>query len=59
MENIIQQLISMDIDGEKMQYILEKIGMEDQILKQLVMTADSLSLSNAIEEREIWTKELV
>jgi len=27
-----------DIDGETMQYIIEKLGMDDQMLRQLVMT---------------------
>ena len=37
-ENIIDMLKHMDIDGETMQYILEEVGMEEQILKQLITT---------------------
>lgn len=37
-ENIIDMLKHMDIDGETMQYILEEVGMEEQMLKQLITT---------------------
>jgi hypothetical protein len=51
-ESIINTLNEIEVDGEHMQYILEKVGMEGQMLKQLIMTADSLSLTNCLEERE-------
>ena len=38
-------------DGEDIQYILEKIGMDDQILKQLVNNATELALFNALNNR--------
>lgn len=38
-------------DGEDIQYILEKIGMDDQILKQLVNKATELALFNALNNR--------
>jgi hypothetical protein len=34
---IIKKLKAIDIDGERMQYILEKVGMTDQMHRQLVM----------------------
>ena len=37
-EDIIDMLKYIDVDGETMQYILEEVGMEDQILKQLITT---------------------
>jgi hypothetical protein len=40
-----------DADGEDLNYILKKIGMDNQLLKQLVMNASSLALSNCLEER--------
>jgi hypothetical protein len=40
-----------DADGEDLQFILNKIGMDDQILKQLIMTSSDLNLSNALDER--------
>ena len=39
-----------NVDGETMQYILNKVGMEDQMLKQLVGTADKLDLKNIFED---------
>ena len=38
------------VDGETMQYILERVGMEDQMLRQLIM-------SQPIEEVEYMFKE--
>jgi len=34
---IIKKLKAIEIDGEQMQYILEKVGMTDQMHRQLVM----------------------
>jgi hypothetical protein len=42
-----------DADGEDLQYILEKIGMDYQILSQLVATAKKFDLMNVLEERDI------
>jgi hypothetical protein len=36
-DEIIEKLKAIDIDGERMQYILEKVGMTDQMHRQLVM----------------------
>ena len=36
---IVQELMKMDVDGETMQYIIQQVGMEHQMLKQLLMTA--------------------
>ena len=35
--NIIKLCKDIDIDGETMEYILEKVAMTDQMLRQLVM----------------------
>jgi len=43
-QNIIDKLKFIQVDGETMQYILEKVGMEDQMLKQLIGTADDYRL---------------
>jgi ATP phosphoribosyltransferase regulatory subunit HisZ len=40
-------------DGEDLHFILSEIGMDDQLLKQLVVTSPKLSLLNAIEENGI------
>jgi hypothetical protein len=44
-EKVIDILREIDVDGETMQYILEKVGMEDQMLKQLISTADEYNLN--------------
>ena len=49
--NIIQMLKEMDMDGETMQYILKQTGMEEQMLRQLVMCSDSEHLRDLIEEK--------
>jgi hypothetical protein len=40
------------VDGETMQYILEKVGMQDQMLKQLVMSQPIEEVRYMFEERE-------
>jgi len=35
-ETIISLLNEIDVDGETMQHILERVGMEEQMLKQLL-----------------------
>ena len=44
-KEIIKKLQTIDVDGETMQYILEKVGMEDQMLKQLISTADDYQIN--------------
>ena len=48
---VIQFLKEMDVDGETMQYILEQVGMEEQMLRQLVMNADNVYLRDLIKEK--------
>ena len=38
--------------GDDLQFILRELSLEDQMLKQLVMGSDDLTLNNALEERE-------
>jgi hypothetical protein len=40
------------VDGETMQYILKEVGMEDQMLRQLVMSQPIEEVRYLIEERE-------
>jgi len=40
-------------DGEDLQYILEKVGMSNQMLKQLVVISSDFELSNVLEEKEV------
>ena len=52
-EEIISKLKEMDVDGETMQYIIESVGMKDQMLRQLVMTADTDDVEELLEEKSI------
>ena len=49
-DGIINKLKDLDIDGQQMQYILEKVGMSDQMHRQLVM-------SRPIQDSEILLQE--
>ena len=50
-DNIIFQLNYIDVTGEDMQYILESVGMEDQMLRQLIMTSDQDRIEELYGER--------
>ena len=49
--NIIFQLNHIDVTGEEMQYILESVGMEDQMLRQLIMTSNQDRIEELYGER--------
>ena len=49
---IINILREIDVDGETMQYIIEKVGMQDQMLRQLVMSQPIEEVRYMFEERE-------
>ena len=40
-----------DIDGETMQHIIEKLGMGDQMLRQLVMTKPKSQTEELLNEK--------
>jgi predicted Fe-S protein YdhL (DUF1289 family) len=48
---IIQKLKAIDIDGERMQYIIEKVGMSDQMHRQLIMTKTIADTELLLEEK--------
>ena len=48
---VIEQLKYIEVDGETMQYILKRVGMEDQMLRQLAMKSDIDTLNQLIEEK--------
>jgi hypothetical protein len=50
---VIDTLRDIDVDGETMQFILEKVGMEDQMLKQLIGTADDYQINYYTSLRNI------
>ena len=51
-KDIILKLILIDVDGETMQYILQKVGMEWQMLRQLMLTMPIEQVEYLIEERK-------
>lgn len=50
--DIIQELEKIEVDGETMQYILQKTGMEWQMLRQLILTMPLEQVEYLIEERK-------
>ena len=50
--DIIEKLKEIDIDGENMQFILEKVGMEEQMHRQLVMTKPIADTKLLIQEKK-------
>ena len=50
-EEIISKLKEMEVDGETMEFIIESVGMRDQMLRQLVMIADAEDVEELLEEK--------
>ena len=55
--NVIQQLKDIEVDGETMQYIIEKVGMKEQMLRQLVMSQSFDEVKDLWEERRDFEAE--
>ena len=53
-ERIISDLSHIGVDGETMQYILENVGMEDQMLRQLMMSQPIEEVDYMYEERRLF-----
>ena len=51
-ETIIDILKHMEVDGETMEYILDKTGMKDQMLRQLFLKSDNATLFGLALEKE-------
>jgi hypothetical protein len=51
-QTVINQLNDIDVDGETMQHILQKVGMEWQMLRQLMLTMPLEQVEYLMEERE-------
>ena len=49
---VINILREIEVDGETMQYIIEKVGMSDQMLRQLVMSEPIEEVDYMYEERK-------
>lgn len=52
-KDIIAKLKVIDVDGETMQYILEQVGMTDQMLRQLIMSNPESDTKDLLEEKRI------
>lgn len=52
-DDVIEILRSIEVDGETMQYILNKVGMEEQMLRQLVMSASMDDVFCLVEEKNM------
>ncbi len=50
-ELLTQQLINLQVDGETMQHILQKTGMEDQMLRQLIMSKPFDQVKDLVQEK--------
>lgn len=50
-ETVIDMLNHIEVDGETMQHILKNTNMEDQMLRQLLLQADTETLVQLIMER--------
>ena len=58
-ELLVQQLINLQVDGETMQYILEKTGMEDQMLRQLIMSKPFDQVHDLVFEKYILKQTVI
>ena len=52
-KDVIAKLSDIQVDGETMQYILERIGMTDQMLRQLIMSNPESDTKDLLEEKRI------
>jgi hypothetical protein len=51
-DTVIDLLNNMDCDGETMQFILKKVGMEWQMLRKLMLTMPIEQVEYLIDERK-------
>ena len=52
-KDIIAKLKVIDVDGETMEYILEQVGMKEQVLKQLFAQSTNDEIDSLLDERTI------
>ena len=50
--DIVQELKKIEVDGETMQYILQQLGMDWQMLRQLMLTMPLEQVEYLMEERQ-------
>jgi hypothetical protein len=56
-KDVIQKLKDIDVDGETMQYILEQVGMDGQMLRQLIMNSTETDTKDLLEEKRILSNQ--
>jgi hypothetical protein len=49
--DVIGKLQQLGVDGEMMQFVIDQVGMTDQILKQLIMTQPINDIRQYYDER--------
>ena len=49
--DVIGKLQQLGVDGEMMQFVIDQVGMTDQMLKQLIMTQPINSVKQHYDER--------
>jgi len=54
---VISTLQSIDVDGETMELIIWKLGMEDQMLRQLYLKASDYDVMMLMDERAVLAEE--
>jgi 3-oxoacyl-[acyl-carrier-protein] synthase III len=50
-EEILAMLEYMNVDGETMEYIIDKANMRDQMLRQLIMEASNEDILELLKEK--------
>ena len=51
-KHVVEKLKDIDVDGETLQYIIEQLGMNDQMLRQLVLTNPYTDTADLLKEKE-------
>ena len=57
LSTIIELCNEIDIDGETLEYIIRAIGMEEQIRRQLIMSAEMSAVQELVEEKALFEEE--
>ena len=55
-EEIVEMLKHINVDGETMEYILGEVSMREQILRQLIMSSSNESILELLKEKLELTK---
>jgi hypothetical protein len=53
---VIQYLNGIEVDGETMEYIIEKVSMREQMLRQLIMSSPNADILELLKEKLEFTK---